>query len=272
LKTNRVVVWGGCHVVGYPLGPAHSFTTKLCELGETDVVGQVANLSFLRMPNQLATLRELQPTHIVLQLGNYEFSASFSHVWRLFIKAFNQKSDKGKPASSDSNSNRSVDKSADATAANQESGNGKPTSIGNSSDRAVDKSIDAPPARTKLEYYSRVGGLSLLTVLTWLLSSRYRRAFQHLNECVMQYPGTAFFVLSPLPCLDPAANTVRRLGGWLLRNGLHNQPNLHWLNTHEVIATDPRFFADLSHLNDAGHYALALRLDNAFRVLAPAYH
>ncbi len=235
MKTKRFVVMGGCHVVGYPHGPSYSFPALLCsELG-SEIVGQVANLQFLRLPDHFARIQELQPSHVILQLGNYEFSASFYHLMRQFKRAFGLAVIPN--GSSDSSSSSSLQIN----------------------------SVDALPAKGWLDAYVRVVGLGVLTIGTWLFSNKHRRVFRDLNDCIAQRPNTEFIFLSPFPCLDPPANTLRRLGGWLLRRGLNSRPNSHWLNTHQVIAPSQEFFSDHSHLSKAGQEALAHALVEFFR-------
>ena len=234
MKGTQIFVMGGCHVVGYPLGISHAFPTLLCGLSNSKVVGQVANVQFLRLADYLVRINEVQPSHVVLQIGNFEFSASFYHLLRQFKRAFGLAVS---PLSSSSSSSSSLQIN----------------------------SVDALPAKGRLDAFIRVMGLGLFTTGMWLLSGKHHRVFQALNNCIAQNPNTEFYFLSPLPCLDPPANTLRRLGGWLLRRGLDTRPNNHWLDTHQVIPNDGHFFADPSHLSSAGHQALAQLLANAFQ-------
>lgn len=238
MKSTRIIVLGGCHVVGYPIGQNNAFPTLLAELVDGEVIKQVPNLQFLRVVNHLACIEETQPSHVVLQLGNYAFSASFYHVMRQFKRAFDLPVN---TTSSDSSSN--------------DSGSGTVRT----------NSVDALPAKGWLDACLRVAGLGAMTITIWFFSSKHRKVFQALNECIARNPNTAFFFLSPLPCLDPPANTLRRLGGWLLRRGLHKSPNCHWLDSHKVIDTTPRYFTDPSHLSRTGHEALGRLLANFFR-------
>ena len=227
----KIVALGGCHVVGYPFEQFDAFPNLLCGLINGELVGQVGNLQFVRLPDHLARFRGLQPSHVILQFGNYEFSASFYHVIRQFKRAFGLRVSPPSPSFGSSGSS---------------SGSTYQTN-----------SVDALPARSKMGHYARLTGLGSVTASIWLFSSQYRLVFQAINRYMAQCPDTTLIFLSPLPCLDPVANSLRRLGSRLLRRGLASQPNCHWLDTHQVIGTDPRFFADPSHLSKIGHQALA---------------
>lgn len=228
MKSAKVVALGGCHVAGYPFEQSDAFPNLVCDLINGELVGQVTNLQFVRLPDHLARFKELQPSHVILQLGNYEFSASFYHVMRQFERAFGLSLSPLSPScSSSSNSSYQTN------------------------------SVDALPAKSKIGHYARLTCLGSVTAGIWLFSSKYRHVFRDINCYMSQYPETEFIFLSPLPCLDPTANALRRLGSRLLRRGLVRQPNCHWLDTHQVIDTDQRFFADPSHLSKVGQQTLA---------------
>lgn len=238
MKNARIVVMGGCHVAGYPMGQSDAFPTLLCELLGGKVIKQVANLQFLRIADYLTYIEEEQPSHVILQLGNYEFSASTYHLMRQFKLAFN--------LSGNTTPNRSS------------------SSKGSSSSSLQTNAVDALPTKGWLDACLRVAGIGAITSSIWFWSSKHRQLFQALNKCIAENPNTTFFFLSPFPCLDPPANTLRRLGGWLFRRGLHKLPNCQWLNTHKVIEPTEHYFADPSHLSKIGHEALAHLLADSF--------
>lgn len=234
MKSAQIIALGGCHIAGYPIGKSNAFPTLLCELIDGEVIKTVPNLQFLRVADHLACIEEAQPSHVVLQLGNFAFSASFQHVTRQFRRAFDL------PV------------------------NTTPTGDSSSSSSSFQTNAVALPAKGWLNDFLRVVSLGTITMIIWFFSPKHRRVFQALNKCMEENPNTTFFFLSPLPCLDPPANTLRRLGGWLLRRGLHKLPNCHWLDSHKVIDTTERYFADPSHLSRTGHEALAQLLADSF--------
>jgi hypothetical protein len=105
-----------------------------------------------------------------------------------------------------------------------------------------------------------VAGLGLLLGVLWRCSPVHRRTFRALNAYLRQSPDTQFIFLSPFPHLDPTVNSLRRLGGWLLRRGLTQIPNCHWLDTHQLLPLEPALFADSGHLSERGHHLLAQSL------------
>lgn len=229
MKHATIAVMGGCHIVGYPIGAAHAFPVLLAELLGGEIVAQVPHLQFVRVPEQLAVVGALRPSHVVFQLGNYEFSASLRHSMDQFKRAFG-----AQPTQKESGDSRSI-----------------------SSSSSTAGSAMAPGREAWPVHHARVAGLRLLAAAPWRLSPRHRNAFRALNEFMRQHPDTDFIFLSPFPCLDPAANALRRLGGRLLRGGLASLPNCRWLDTHRLLRPNSSLFIDQLHLNYDGHQVLA---------------
>lgn len=224
MKQVEIVVLGGCHVVGYPIGNNEAFPTLLGDLLQGKIVRQVPYLKFTHLPEQLLLLTELRPSHVVLQLGNYEFTASLRGLLQQYGYRM---ADSKKPA-------------AQATLAAQQ---------------AANESLLARAIR-----YVRVVLVGLLTVLLWLFSTRHRRSFRALNAYIKAHPEIDFVFLSPFPCLQPADNTIRHLGSWLLHSRLAAQPNQHWVDSHQLLFPNKRLFVDGSHLNQCAHRVLAYGL------------
>jgi hypothetical protein len=224
MKQVEIVVLGGCHVVGYPIGNNEAFPTLLGDLLQGKIVRQVPYLKFTHLPEQLPLLTELRPSHVVLQLGNYEFTASL----RGLLQQYGYRISASKKPISDA-----------ALVAQQ----------------AAHESLPARAIR-----YARVVLLGLLTVLLWLFSTQHRRSFRVLNAYIKTHPDIKFVFLSPFPCLQPADNAIRHLGSWLLRHRLVTQPNQHWVNSHQLLFPNKRLFVDGSHLNQCAHRVLAYGL------------
>lgn len=232
MKRVEIAVLGGCHIVGHPIGPAYAFPLLLSEMLGGEVVARVPHLQFVRLPEHLADIGALRPSHVVLQFGNFEILASFRYLMHQLRRAF------GPPPPAKA-------KGAPAPAA---------------SESAAPPPVEAatvPPPVAWPAFYARVAGLGALLAVLWLYSPRYRRAFRALNGFMRQHPDTAFIVLAPFPCLDPADNALRRFGGRLLRRRLAALPNCHWLDAHQLLGADPKLFADRVHLNQQAHRALA---------------
>lgn len=232
MNEPTIAVLGGCHVAGYALTDEDAFPVLLARLLNGTLVEQVANLQFIQLPKHLVLLEDLRPTHVVLQLGNYEFSASF----RLLIRQFRRAFDLTPPAKP----NQSASQSASSNSSNIVS--------------------HAVPCRNWLAEHIRVAGLGLLTATLWLTSAKHRRTFRALNESIARCPDITFILLSPFPCLEPAANTMRQFGGRLMRRRLRKQPNLCWLDSHQVLRADRELFVDQLHLNWEAHRMVARRI------------
>lgn len=224
MKRIEIMVLGGCHVAGYAISAAHAFPKLLAELLQGEVVAQVPNLSFVQLPEHLAAIHALHPSHVVLQLGNHEFSASWRRLGHQLCRAVGVRPKNKKPLTN-----------------------------------AAHPMSSAGPALpiSRLAYYARVAATSLLTAALWVFSPQYRRSFRALNDCMRQHPNTAFIFLSPFPCLVPADNALRDFGGWLFRGLLADLPNRHWLDSHRVLRPDRQMFVDTSHLNEIAHRVLA---------------
>jgi hypothetical protein len=232
MKPVELVVLGGCHVAGYPIGASQAFPAQLSELLGGQVVGEVSYLTFTHLPEHLPLVDQRQPSHVVLQLGNHEFADSFRPLLRQLSHVFLARplaaARPDKPAKTSKNN-----PTATAAAAGQAS---------------------------QPRHWARVAGLSLLTTLLWWVSGRHRRSFAALNACMARHPATSFVFLSPFPACNPTHNCIRHVGGWLLRQRLARRPNCHWVNSHSLLRPDKPHFVDASHLNRHAHRVLAYGL------------
>ncbi len=231
MKHPEIVLLGGCHVAGYLVGQENSFATKLSGLLSGTIVGQVARVRVVDLPEHLKLVEEKQPTHVVLQLGNHEFSASLHTMLRQLARALGRVPATRKPTAS-----------GDAPAGPATSTKGQPL---------------PPPHRFD---GPRIVMLSILSALLWVFAKQFRRSMRALNACMLQHPGTTFIFLSPFPCQPAADNAMRDFGGWLLRHRIAALPNRYWLDSHQLLHPDRELFSDPWHLNDQAHTALAYSL------------
>ena len=229
MKHPEIVLLGGCHVAGYLVGQENAFSSKLSELLNGKIVGQVARVRVIDLPEHLTLIEKKRPTHVVLQLGNHEFSASLHLMLRQLTRALGRVPAARQPRAAP----------------------GRPAS-------PAAKPSPAQPAPAPSRFYRlRVLGLSFLTTLLWLFAKQYRRSIKALNTCMKRHPDTAFIFLSPFPCRLAADNAVRDFGGWLLRHRVAALPNRYWLDSHQVLHPDRELFTDPWHLNAQAHTALA---------------
>jgi hypothetical protein len=227
----RISVLGGCHVNGYPYESNQSFPSLLAMQSESQVVERIANVQFVKMPQHLQNIERIRPSHVIMQLGNYEFCASAVSLLKQACSVLGLKL----------TAKKGTENTARATST---------AKFASSQSKLL----------TSAKLYMRVVALGIPMSVLWLCSPPHRRAFRMLNMCVRQHQSTRFVFLSPFPHLDPAVNTMRRLGGWLLRLGIASAPNFHWLDSHQFIERDSTLFYDLGHLNEEGHCYLATKL------------
>jgi hypothetical protein len=233
MKNPEIILLGGCHVAGYLVGQENAFSTKLTGLLNGKIVSQVACVRFVDLPEHLKLIEEKRPTHVVLQLGNHEFSASMQLMLRQLSRAVGRVPAARKPGTAESKPASSLAESSPAS------------------------SLSPPPGKF---YRFRVLGLSLLTTLLWLFAKQYRQSIKALNTCMKQHPNTTFVFVSPFPCRPVADNALRDFGGWLLRHRVAALPNRYWLDSHRVLHPDRELFTDPWHLNAQAHTALAYSL------------
>lgn len=219
-------------MAGYLVGQENAFSTKLSELLDGRILAQVARVRIVDLPEHLKLVAEKQPTHVVLQLGNHEFSASLHLMLRQLTRALGRVPAARSPGAASSFSDRSFDTHAQ----------GQPR-----------------PPRSRFDGL-RVLVLSALSMLLWLFAKQFRRSMRALNACMAQHPGTTFIFLSPFPCRPAADNAMRDFGGWLLRHRIAALPNRYWLDSHQLLHPDRELFSDPWHLNDQAHTALAYSL------------
>ena len=232
MKRPEIILLGGCHVAGYLVGQENAFSTKLGELLNGRIVGQVARVRIVDLPEHLKLVAAKHPTHVILQLGNHEFSASLHLMLRQLTRALGRVPAAHKQGAASSFLDSSLDTHA----------TGQPL-----------------PPRSRFDGL-RVLLLSALSMLLCLFANQFRRAMQALNTCMAQHPGTTFIFLSPFPCRPAADNAMRDFGGWLLRHRLAALPNRYWLDSHQLLHPDRELFSDPWHLNDQAHTALAYSL------------
>jgi hypothetical protein len=242
MKAAEIVVLGGCHVVGWPIGPERAFPTLLAKELAGTIVMQKANLQFVHLPEQLAQLEATPPSHMVLQLGNYEFSPSLRTIIAQYKREFTKRP-KVKGASS----------------------------TGKSSSSSTHSTPEAIPASSpsRIAYYTRLIGIGFLTATLWHLSKRHQQAFRALNAYMQRHPTTAFVMIFPFPCIDPAATRLRRWGGWLMRRRVVALPNVQWLDSHQLLGNGNELFVDKLHLNEKGHQLLTQGLVDAYGLPQP---
>jgi len=241
MKTIKVLALGGCHIAGYPVGEKYAFPQLFGRLLASEPGETVANIQLASLPQHLARVAEQRPSHVLLQLGNYECADSF----RLLLRQL------------DSPALHKLSASSAWSDWSARSATSSSTTNGDDQTAGAGTTAGAPGWRQTLHRGLRTAGLASLLLSLWVLGRRYRRAFAALNACIAQNPDTVFLCLTPFPSLNPTINTLRRLGGCLMQRRLAAHPNLQWLDTHRLLRPARQLFADESHLNQAAHEVVA---------------
>ena len=181
-----------------------------------------------------------EATVVFLQLGNFEFSAS----WKQILATTT-----GLPAWVPNGSAKSKGLRAHSL---------EPGRIASTSPRH--QAYYGFPGKPVVEAMKMAVGTALY-LFTWLVLRKYRLQFRALNQLIAQNPQTTFICMSPFPSTAGAHNALRRLGGWIMQQRLQARSNLRWVDTHRVLHDKKGLFsADGIHLNEYGHRVLAQHL------------
>lgn len=237
---RKLVVVGGCHVVGYLVGQENGFVQHIARRLQASAVQALPHVGIKKVDKVASSLQESRAKFVVLQLGNFEFSASWKQLLQstLGLPKFLRRSG-GKKSSAASPVPAGAEAIGEQATAEQAPGHHL-----------------APTAALTLSDWFRVVVGGVLYVVSWLIFRKYQRQISELNSLIEQHPRVTFVCLSPFPALAQAHNKLRRLGGWLLRRRVTQQPNLHWVDTFDTLNRED-LFIDGIHLNEQGHRILA---------------
>jgi lysophospholipase L1-like esterase len=88
-KPLRILVAGGCHVLGYPIGDDHSFPVLLRrKLSSAGVMAEIAILPYVKLSHHgkvAAKCEEFEPDVLILQLGHFEMSRGLEDYLKPFL-------------------------------------------------------------------------------------------------------------------------------------------------------------------------------------------
>lgn len=256
---HHVVVAGGCHVYGWPIGDPFSFIRVGLSATPHATFSTVAPLNLRNYRVLLKHLYEQPADVLILQMGNYETMGSIPNHFR---KTFSIGRRSGSPSS-----------------------NSKSTS----GDAQIPLEPDAVflPSTTwrlrilaKQVYSLAASGLNQPVFDAEDFRLRCREILTALSESAATRPRHIIF-LSPIPCADHlirrhrshAAEIVREVCGEVAPD---IRPKLYFLDSREALGISRRsrqlfaagIFADDTHLNRRGHHllgsALASLLDEIF--------
>lgn len=236
---------GGCHVAGYLVGQSHSFVDHLNTFFAPQAVHRIPYTKIAKLDSVLEPARKIESKYVFIQLGNFEFSASWKQILTTTTGLPGWVSNLRLPSKSGADVEVQL-----------------PTGIGTPAPAHPGANCISglSYARRSIQELSKAGIGGSLYLLTWLVMRKHRRQFQLLNHLIEQNPGSTFVCMSPFPCQSRTHNRLRKLGGWIMGQRLLAQPNLRWVNTHDVLKSEQNLFVDGVHLNEQGHRTLAHHL------------
>lgn len=232
---------GGCHVAGYLVEETESFVNRLSERLGSFEVHRVPYASIGKLQRYVEPAHKTQSNYVFVQLGNFEFSASWKQILELTV---------GLPSGVAS---RLVSKLSPVPLPQSFVADSAPAQ---EADTLAATQVTLSARKWAADVTKVLVG-SGLYLLTWVLMRRHRRQFRLVNQIVEQNPQTTFLFLSPFPSAATPHNILRQLGGLILQHRFKAHPNARWVNTHKVLNRQEVFLADGIHLNAAGHQVLA---------------
>ena len=241
-KPHHIVIAGGCHVNGFPIGGALSFVRVMLQSDPCADPFTIAPINLRNCTSLLSHLREHPADMLILQLGNYETLASIKKHLRAILHLNRQ------PHHSGSDTNKQLD---------------------------PDTNFYSSTAWRFRVLSKRIYGHSLGHLHPPLFDARAfrKQAMQLISDLEgLQYCAPRLVVfLSPIPCADPLIRHYRhkasRIFYDLCNNASPHLPfQLRYLDTEHALGLDSHnayslgVFADDLHLNRKGHQILGSTL------------
>lgn len=221
-----MIVLGGCHVTGFKVGQEESFTNTLKQYYGLPIKHYEGLVSFKKLDKILEEqVNTHHPSIIILQVGNFEFNASFRDFWRKCI------------------TRKKVKKTVSANNAQSDAGA-----------RIVYDTSSVAGTAPRLIFL-----LQLLTIFLYFTMCFLCPKRMHLQwlKTIRNVPeNIRFVVIAPLPTRRRADNLMRKLGGYFLRWKLRNIKSILYVDCYDEL-NDPAYFIDDAHLNVTGHAVLA---------------
>jgi hypothetical protein len=207
---------GGCHVAGYLVEDTGSFVDHLKDLFHSPEVIKVPYATISKIDKHINLTRKLRSNYVFVQLGNFEFSASWRQIIATtvggtpelpsFISKYSKYSSRKQKTGSAAQVNSAATAQRPAVSSEVSASPLLPTSALSFSD--VMKVV--------------VGGILYFT--TWVLLRKHRQRFNLMNQVVRQNPETTFVCIAPLPVVAWPHNLLRRLGSFIFRQRLDASP------------------------------------------------
>ena len=236
----HIVVAGGCHAYGWPIGDSSSFIQVMLASAPPATLSTLAPVNLRNRTPLLPLLREQPADVVILQLGNYETLASIKKHLRAVLRL-------SPPAQSRQESDTGVPLDADTVF--------RPTPAWRR--RVLSKQL-----------YSRSFGYMsppLFDAETFRL--RYAQLLADLQS--ETHAPRLIVALSPIPCADHLIRNYRSQAAEILRQVCNELPlrltsRVHYLDSAQALGIENQntqalsagIFADDLHLNRRGHLLL----------------
>ncbi len=226
----HILVAGGCHVAGYPIGSDYSFvnviTDRLDDLGIGAEASTLAYLPAKHVPRLVEAIRSRRPDVTVLQLGNYETTVTFRQYFRRKLRMKKAKASSGRehlPPNATFQGTR----------------------------------LWRMKCSTKL-FFDTLLGHDLLDL------PALEASFTEMFDAIAREDSGQVIVLSPLPCADPLYMRYRfRLMELMYK--LARSRGFVFVHSPLGIGNQPQYFADPTHLNALGQESVG---DSVARVIS----
>ena len=221
-KPNSFIVLGGCHVNGHGIGTNPSFVRIAEETISLKCVFTKGLFQIKYIANISPICQKHQSSIILLQLGNFEFTASIKGLFSIKRHSYFSTLIS---ASSLSNCNTPI-----------------PQMIIDKKNSLLHKSTSPLVWR--------------------ILKLRYRRHLLLLRTIAINHPAINFVILSPFPCCKPPDNYIRQKASNFYGELFSGLPNVLNIDVFGFLPNDESFYFDSMHLNAGGHYLLGKEVGN----------
>ncbi len=241
MKNIKVLAIGGCHVAGFGLQDQRvGFVDLLISSVTSDQItvlkkieSPVSLKKFLQKTNNI---HEFSPDVLLIQLGNYEFTFGFKNQ---LYSSLNIKQDKKKVVTETSYSPHS--------------------SCGT---RTVSLS---EYRKIWLKSWLKIGLNTFVSFINKNLQKKEAELGQFMNT--LDQLNYNIILMSPLPVLDEFVQKTRDSASKVLRNHDFKNQKIRYIDSKKLVPKKRMYFQDLYHLNEAGHFQVANKLQSIFQEL-----
>ena len=235
MKPGTFIAIGGCHVGGYGVGEQNSFINYFSKDSKSECLNIFSNFQIKNIHSIDKIIKQHDPEVVLLQLGNYEFHASFK---KLFL---NKMSKKSSQSSSGSLKNKNFS-----------------TSLANK--------INMPLPDKEQKSNNILS--DCFTFLIWrIIKKRNSVYLAQLKNIIASHPDRKFIFLSPLPCIKKNDRIIRSKGGKLFKMMFASFENITYVDLFSHLPPIKKYFKDSAHLNRSGHFLVARAISKELGII-----